>query len=501
MMSVGLFALFIVWVIDGHILAKLKAFYANKTALLISSIYIITVIGLIHTANFDFALDDLRRKLPLFFIPFFVAGFSSISKKEFYMLLHVYLFGVLIATFWSLFVYLGGLGELLIDSRSLSRFNSHIRFGLEIALAIFISVYFLFQSKNIPNKLLWLTLSCWLISSLVIFRLFSGLLIFNLSTLFLLVVFSFQTKSSVLKCVTIAIFLCLTIGAGSFLYNVIIEFKESRIEKTIDKKTITAQGNKYKVDLKTINSTIKENGYFIEKHIAEQEFSEAWNSKSTINYKDLDNKGNKLRFTLRRFISSKGERKDAAAIERLSPLEITSIENGVPNFNYLQMGYFKTRLFKILWEYQAYKDSRSINGHSVLMRWEYWNTAVQIINENLLFGVGTGDVQDSFDAQYEKTASSLEKKYRRRTHNQFLTYAVSLGVFGAFSFLILLFYPLSKRNIYKNYIYFAFIGIIALSMLTEDTLEVQAGINLFAFFNTLLLLKQKDPKQYDENIF
>ncbi len=496
-MSVGLFGLFIVWVIDGDLKSKIKAFCNNKTALLISSIYLITVLGLIHTSNFEFALDDLRRKLPLFFIPFFVAGFSPVTKKEFHALLHLYILGVLLATFWSLFVYLGGLGESIIDTRELSRFNSHIRFGLEIAFAIFISLYLLFTAKNNKEKLFWLFISAWFISSFVLFSLFSGLVVFAISSFCLLISLNLQAKNVFLKHVSINIFMLLIAGSVYFFKNTLSEFNHCRIEKTIEEIPFTSLKNNYRIDQNSKASTLRENGYLVDKNIADKEFSDAWNNKSTLKYEALDLKGNEIKFTLRRFITSKGLRKDKAAIDSLSATEIEAIENGVSNYKYLELGYFQARIFKILWEYQSYKEGRSINGHSVLMRWEYWKTAIEIITENMFFGVGTGDVQDAFNAQYDISESTLEKKYRLRTHNQFLAYGVSLGSLGILSFLFLLFYPVIKLNYYKNNIYFAFLSIMILSMLTEDMLEVHAGINFFAFFNALFLLKSKDNISHD----
>ena len=47
---------------------------------------------------------------------------------------------------------------------------------------------------------------------------------------------------------------------------------------------------------------------------------------------------------------------------------------------------------------------------------------VQIIKENLLFGVGIGDVNDSFIEQYLKTPNDLKKENQMRSHNQFLSF-------------------------------------------------------------------------------
>ena len=490
-MSLGLFGLLIVWLIDGSPITKIKAFYKNKPALIISSIYLLTVIGLLWTSNFEFAIDDLRRKLPLFFIPFYVAGFSPITKKELHLLLKIFIVGVLISTLWSLFVYLGGLNVNIIDKRDLSRFNSHIRFGLAIALAIFFSLYFLFKNTTTKGKLSWLLVSLWLVASLFLFSLITGLVVFGAAGGVLLVVFGVRHSSILVKAFSLILFLGTLSGAFLFTSSSVQDFQESVIPKTIEDQLYSKAGHKYQKDEYTEASRLKENGYFIEKHIAWGEFKDAWNSKSTIKFDSLDLKGQKLKNTLMRFVTSKGQRKDAEAINKLSAKEVSAIERGTPNHSYLEMNTLSVRMHKIMWELHTYNNNRDLNGHSILMRWEYWNTAIDIIKNNLLIGVGTGDVQDAFNRQYNLENSTLTNQYRLRTHNQYLAYCVSFGLPGLFWFLCCLFYPTLRLQGYKNYLYLAFFSIALLSMMGEDTLEVQAGINFFAFFNTVLTLNYK----------
>ena len=157
----------------------------------------------------------------------------------------------------------------------------------------------------------------------------------------------------------------------------------------------------------------------------------------------------------------------------------------------MHMNSFSLRVHKIIWEYDNYSKTKGqhINGHSILMRWTFWKTAVNIIKQNFFFGVGTGDVQDAFNQQYETEKSPLLKKNRMRGHNQYLTYGVSFGLIGLIYFLFCFTYPFIKMQLYKNYQYLAFFSIMLLSMLTEDTLETQVGATFFMFFNSLFLLK------------
>ena len=83
--------------------------------------------------------------------------------------------------------------------------------------------------------------------------------------------------------------------------------------------------------------------------------------------------------------------------------------------------------------------------------------------------------------------SPLEPQYRNKAHNQYLSIAVGLGLVGLLVFLASLLVPYfaSKRN--RTYLYTVFMVILLLSMLPENTIETQAGVMWFAFFNSLFI--------------
>jgi len=83
--------------------------------------------------------------------------------------------------------------------------------------------------------------------------------------------------------------------------------------------------------------------------------------------------------------------------------------------------------------------------------------------------------------------SPLSKDSRLRAHNQYLSIAVAFGIVGLVWFLITLFYPIFLCGKSKSYLYVSFLLIAIVSFLTEDTLETQAGVTFYAFFNSFLL--------------
>ncbi len=257
---------------------------------------------------------------------------------------------------------------------------------------------------------------------------------------------------------------------------------------SIDLPQVTKKGNPYTND--TTNLEV-ENGNKVWTAVCEMELQEEWNLRSALPYTGKDLKGNEIKYTLIRFLASKGSNKDAEGVLALTAEEVAAIEKGIPNSEYMGVLNPGARVKKIIWEFENYLRGGNPSGHSVAQRLEYWKAALGILKENLLFGVGTGDAMIAFKEHYERTSSPLSMQWRLRSHNQFLAIGVSLGITGMIVFLFSLFYPVVSGRKYMDYFYVSFFIIVLLSFLTEDTLETQAGATFFAFFNSLLLFAYK----------
>ncbi len=492
LVALGQYGLLVLWLFSGNIKQKLSSFYQNKTVLALSSLYILSLLGFIYTSNFDYAIDDIRRKIPLLFLPLCLSGFSPITRKEFILIFKVYVGGVLFSSLWSFFVMLGGLDEVIIDKRDLSRYNSHIRFGLEICLAIFGAAYYFWIENSIAKKIAWLLITCWFIIFLFILSLFTGEIVLILSAIFIFSVYSLRSNNLWLKYSFLFASLILITISVFTLNNSVKNYYENKDIVQLQMLEHTENGEKYSHDTTSVRKFDKENGHLIWRNIAWWEIKAEWEKRSTISLAGNDLKGQLLSTTLTRFLASKGLYKNGEAVKSLSEKEISAIEKGVSNYKYLSMNTINMRLHKIIWEYDNYSQGRDFNGHSVIMRWVYWKTAYHIFKQNVFFGVGTGDVPKAFDKQYKIEKSKLLPKYRLRAHNQYITYAVSFGILGLIVLGFSLGYPFLKNKMYNDYLYLAFFSIILLSMLTEDTLETQIGVAFFAFFNTIFLLKEKN---------
>lgn len=502
LMSLSQFILLGNWLVEGQLKKKVNLFLSNKSALVISSLILLHLIGLLYSSDFNYAFKDIRMKIPLLLLPLIMSTTPSISKKQFQGLVFLFVTCVFIATLISMTVLWGMTGYQIVDIRQISIFISHIRFSLLICLAIFMLIYFI-RNPAIPSlhPLKWflingslLLLVFWFIAFLIILESITGLIILMATSLVLLFYFVFAPNKRIYKLLSIFLIILFVSSIVYFTNQKINEYYQRNTIAIEKLELSTPSGNKYFHD---VNDKQKENGNFIWQYLCWKELKEQWRKKSSINFEDLDLKGNQIKYTLLRYLTSKGMRKDSTGIANLKQQDIRNIENGIANINYGGTSNFNGRINKIIWEFDEYFEGANPSGHSVTQRLEFWKTAMGIISENPFIGVGTGDVATAFEKQYEKTNSPLDKLYRLRAHNQFLAITVAFGFIGLFWFLVALIYPLWKEKKIGDYFYLVFLIIAILSMLTEDTLETQAGISFFAFFNALFLFAYKDKKIVD----
>ncbi len=477
------------WLVEGNFAEKIKRVWADKAVILWCGIFLMHLLGLLYTSDFNYAFNDLRIKLPLLFFPIILGSSQALSKQHFVLLLRIFVAAVIVSTCISTAALLGFLNRNITQTRDISFLISHIRLALLICLAAFILLYF-FQQKNNPlfSKIVQLVCIVWLLVFLFILESFTGIIVLLVLTI-LVISYQLFTKGALLsKLVYLISFSLISCG---IIYTVIRAYSEVNIAKPIQWETLdktTALGNRY-VHLK--ERTEMENGNYVFSYLCFNELDSVWKLRSNLDITGLDKKLQPLRVTLIRFLTSKGLRKDAGGVAALSNAEIKSIENGVTNLDYQNMSSPKARLKQIFWEIATYQSTGNPSGHSVTLRFEYLKTGFLIVKENLIFGVGTGDVNAAFQKKYDELNSPIQAEWRLRAHNQFLTFAVTFGIVGLLFFLFSLIYPIWIERKNPNYFYLLFCIIAVISMFTDDTLETQAGVTFYAFFNALFWVHKK----------
>ena len=494
-MGASQFLIMGVWFFTGDpVKSKIRRFFDNKIALAIVAIYLLHIIGLIYTSDFQYAFKDLKVKLPMLILPLVLSSVRPLEKKWFDLLMLIYVLSVFVATGISFITYIKHDYE---DIRDISLFISHIRFCLNIVLAIGIVGYYLITRKTRWwEKLLQVALIVWFVFLIYIFESLSGYMaLFGLVLATLLFGFFHKVKSTAWRLALLSAIIALPTIAGIYVYRTVAPMlSRPHVDFTTLEKQ-TALGNDYWHDTICFPA---ENGRYVGLYFCRTEMREAWNQRSNLDYDGQTLNGENLEATLARYLTSKDLRKDAAGVAALDEQDIRNVEQGVANYdNWCHPGLY-SRLSETAFEYNQYHFYHNPNGGSLSQRIEYTKASLYLIKQHPVFGVGTGDIPNAYQQAYDELNSPLEPQYRYKAHNQYLSITVGLGLVGLLVFLCSLLVPYfaSKRN--RTYLYTVFMVILLLSMLPEDTIETQAGVMWFVFFNSLFIFalgNQEDDLQ------
>jgi hypothetical protein len=242
--------------------------------------------------------------------------------------------------------------------------------------------------------------------------------------------------------------------------------------------TLTANGNPYVND----GNSIVENGSLIGMYVCREELESAWSQRS-----DVDFYNPMLEATLVRYLNSCHLRKDSAGVMALSEQDVRNIEQGIANVDYTSRFGLKRALYPIFFSIELYRCSGDVQNSTILQRVEYWRASWKQIQKHWLFGVGLGKHKTAVGDQLAADGSSLEGKDRTGCHNQWLTFWLMGGIFVLLYFVFMLIYPFFEQKKKITFVYVAFFIILVGSMFTEDTLETESGLTLFAILNSILL--------------
>ena len=486
LMSIGTIGLVVNWLVERRFLSKWQLVKTRAyIPLLLVSSFLIFLFWLLNSSNLTYAVHDLKIKLPLLFLPL-VLGTIEIKNKNTNLILAFFVAAVTFSTLVSYLVFLEviPIEKNLDDVRNISIFISHIRLSLLICMSIVLLAFYSVKTKKVLFKTGALFLILWFIYFLTVLQAVTGIVILLVLTIVFVLKF-------IIKRVGLFVKLLILLSVVSFgfyaFWDVNSIYKNNFIAPSVDVLALDEKTEGGEIYQHKLEEDWVENGNRVWYYIAPLELDAAWNKRSAMKLDSLDLKGQPLWGTLYRFLASKGLRKDKKGIENLTDLEIKEVENGKTNCCENLSG-LNLRIKKTLFEFIAYRKGQDPNGHSIIQRIIYLKTSVKIIKNNLLFGVGLGDVDDVFMQYYEEDNSQLRGSNRKRVHNQFLSILVALGIFGFIFWVFALLFPYFYLE-NKSPLYLYFLIIILISFMTDNTLERQAGVMFFSFFNSLILFQ------------
>lgn len=475
---------------DLNVKQDLSNPWRKRYFLLPALLFLIHLIGLIYTTDFEYGLKDIRIKSPLLILPFTLCYLPSIPKKVFYKLLWIYVVAVVFSVFTSLMVYWGMVEIPYLDVREITmRYItriSHIRLSLSVVFCLGI-LYYLYNKSSLTLKITSIIIASFLLYFLITIQSITGIFLLIILVGVVLIIQIYKSKKNVVKMMLLGSFGIIAIGIVSYSYQSVTNYYTVK-DDVNNLPTVSKSGNKYEHDLK---NKLIENHHYVYINIVPNEIREGWKTRSAYDIKSKDDLGQNIYPTLIRYMTSLGLNKDLEGVKLLSEQDINNVEKGKTSFLQDSKSPLRTRMDAILFEINSYQNHGNPSGNSITQRLAFWEAGWLIFKKSPIIGIGTGDIKNAFEKTYNLIDSPLDNEHRLRTHNQYLTFAITFGIIGLIVFITLLVFPIIDLLFKKNFLLLIFIIISSLSFLTEDTLETHAGICFFSFFYVFLLKKKE----------
>jgi len=491
LMSFSQIVLTLNWIVEGRFGEKWRRLKQNKSIVFFLVLFAAHLVGLVYSDNWLYGLHDLKVKLPLLFLPLVLGTSDLLEKKHWRVVIYCFIGAVFAATCASMAVALDVVDIPFRDSRNLSLFIWHIRYALFIDMAIFSLFYFIFDGSISNRKVLIMLfiLALWLLVFLFILQSFTGIVVLLVVGILLLLYYIFtlaSIRAKLLLLIPLLLVPLVCIGYVGYVAHRYYNIERIDVKKL---ETHTALGNLYGHNL---NDKSVENGHYVWLYVAEDELAKAWDKRSKVNFYGKDTIGQDLKYTLVRYLASRGLRKDAQGLSALGDDEIHEIECGVSNYLFRNKLSLYKKVYEVIWQFDDIKNGGDPSGHSITQRFVYLKAALNIIGQHAWFGVGNGDVGDAYKAYYASQTSGLSPRWQLRAHNQLITLVISFGIVGFLCILVALFISVYKVRRHLDYFSFVFLAVAILSMLNDDTLETLAGSVFFAFFYSFFLFCRQD---------
>ncbi len=466
------------WLAEGQFKTKLNNFFNNKPAIAFSLIYVLYIIGLLWTENLAYGINsELKTSLPILTLTLVISTSPSLDIKKIRIILFLFIAAVLSVSFIGLYIYLT---KDNAGFRDITPFASHLYFSMMLIISAFLLPWL---ARQITNNKLWLitsySVSAWMIIFVFITRSLSGLVSLIGVLFFLMAYVIVNHKNIVLKISTSLVFV---LSISLTIWGVVYLYQLSSYETKTDFSSLdsyTKEGNPYFHDT---TNTLRENGNLVYKYIAEEELKEAWNERSELDYYDRSHSRVNVRTVLLRYMTSKGYRKDREHMNLLDSEDIKAIENGVPNYLYVNWPGILVRLHKTMAGLQKYRETDNPMESTFTQRIDLWKASHEAFKKKPVIGWGTGDILQAVEYGLEKNNSPLKGYREYKPHNQYMVYLLKLGIAGLIFFLLLYIYTAVKTRSYKIFPFNIFVVVFAFNMLGNNPIEAQFGLTMFVFF-------------------
>ena len=476
------------WVIECRFREKWEIAKANKVLWAFVALYVVHAVWCLFSSNWDYAFDDLRKKLPLLVIPLVVLTSDFIDRRKIALLLHFFCLTVAVASVVGIIRHFGNPD---MDYRNMFPHFSHIRFALNVCLAMVLLLYVLyklFRCKELKYRWLRALVIVLLMAIycvvLLLLQSYTAFVILAVVFVMLLGWMAIRRRSQPLYPVAFFAVLTMVVLAAWFCFS---HYRSNYYTlsdlSTKPLATHTAQGNAYT----HANDGLIEMGNYINNYVCDTELRSQWAKRNTMNIDSLTPNTFAVYPTLVRYLNAKGLTKDSAGISQLTNEDIALIEQGVANPHYASNLGIGKMFYRIFFDYECYKKTGRVKNSSFFQRLTLWQNGWEIFVSHPVLGVGTGDVADEVEKNLSERHSELAGT-GMRTHNQIITFLFTFGIVGFGIIVVMFVWAIKKHRLLSSAVFVAYLCIALVSFLGEDTLETEAGVVFFALMFSLLSL-------------
>lgn len=482
--SVCVFLLLINWLLEGNWESRFYKLKNHKSLFVFLAIFFLYIIWLPFNENHMLGLKDLVMKLPLLFIPVILVTSESLDASKIRLLLRFFIGSVVFSSLISIAVYYNLTGYKVSDVREISIFIPHVHFSMLIIIAILTILHWIKSEGRMIGKhhMLYVIIIVWLIFFLFLLKSLTGVVVLGLTMFVLILILLNTIENQFLKVWLIIVMYAIPFFSVVTLLNAYNTFYEEK-DNLSSLESHTQNGMPYYHD--SLSRHI-ENGYRVMIYLCEPELEQQWGKRSQMDINGQDYKGQNLKHTLIRYMTSKGLRKDSAGIWQLTNTDIRNIENGMTNFIFQNNWSLYPRIYETIWEIHNYRITGSTSESSFIQRFEYLAVAFDFIKEKFWFGTGNADVSLLFEKYYSNHSRSADYT-QDYVHNQYLRTMMAFGLVGFLIFVAAFLLPPFMERRWPSYYFLMTFLIFFLYFFNEDVLETGVGVNMMAFFYSLFL--------------
>lgn len=465
--------------VRGDLRACVRAAFATKPVLVYLSFLGLHILGLMWTSpeGMEWGLDLVRILAPVLTFGAVLAGSPPLDKRELRFILLMGAWSVVASTLACLVMY----DPVPGGYREFSRFISHIRLALLLCFAVVVFIYYCRGPRWLT--VMYATAAVWAVSILDRLGSIQGFVI--LAAVGAVLLWRWVRGSAPpVRYGLRALLLAVPLAMLVFLGRALDRYYRLPVPEHSGWGQYTAGTEPYTFDA---TNPQMENGRHVWAWVALEEVERTWRLRSDRPLDGPDAQGRPLRGTLLRYLTSQGARKDSLAVMALSDAEVRAIEAGRHNVLQGRRSKLAERFDEVMFEIGQYRAYGRADGHSVAMRLEFLRAGLKIAGSHWATGVGTGDTKPAFADQYERMGSSLAPEWRHRAHNEYLTLAISFGVFGLVWCLFAWWWPAYTLGAWRDPLFIAWAVVFGISCLTDDTVETQAGATFFGLYYALLV--------------